>query len=394
MGNLTEKKKLINKRDKVLSRGNKKLPQFPKTIAGLEESSSEWNFKKAAHLLRRTTIGPTYSEITESVKDGLDKTLNKLLDDTQKTFNPPLNFLDEEDPETPLGETWVNAERKKNDSKRENSYAAWRVSLILDKNEPNVLLPHRPNYFLPLTWQARPSNDELERAINQYADENVPLEEGYDHLEAIVQLSLKYIIAEDVLGNFSRIELGYTNRSFWQVYNSDISRPFRETNHEPELMVSWMLKDKIVDYVRLSLNHQSNGQTSTLSRSWNRIIAETAFIVGSGVISPKVWWRIPEGKEADPADPKDNDNPDIDDYLGYGELNYVKLMQKHQFSIMVRNNLDFSENRGAVELGYSFPLTKKIKGYAQYFNGYGESLIDYDRYQERFGIGIKLTDWF
>ena len=148
MANLTEKKKLINKRDKVLSRGNKKLPQFPKTIAGLEESSSEWNFKKAANLLRRTTIGPTYSEITESVKDGLDKTLNKLLDDTQKTFNPPLNFLDEEDPETPLGETWVNAERKKNDSKRENSYAAWRVSLILDKNEPISI---REN--MALFWQ-------------------------------------------------------------------------------------------------------------------------------------------------------------------------------------------------------------------------------------------------
>ncbi|TPD51408.1 MAG: phospholipase [Thalassolituus maritimus] len=268
-----------------------------------------------------------------------------------------------------------------------------RTEMLASEN-PYVLLPHRPNYFLPLTWQARPSNDELERALNQYADEDVPLEDGYDHLEAIVQLSLKYIIAEDVLGNFSRIELGYTNRSFWQVYNSDISRPFRESNHEPELMVSWMLKDKIVDYVRFSLNHQSNGQTSTLSRSWNRIIAETAFIVGSGVISPKIWWRIPEGKEADPEDPKDNDNPDMDDYLGYGELHYVKLMQKHQFSIMVRNNLDFSENRGAVELGYSFPLTKKIKGYAQYFNGYGESLIDYDRYQERFGIGIKLTDWF
>ncbi len=163
-----------------------------------------------------------------------------------------------------------------------------RTEMLASEN-PYVLLPHRPNYFLPLTWQARPSNEELERAINQYADENVPLEEGYDHLEAIVQLSLKYIIAEDVLGNFSRIELGYTNRSFWQVYNSDISRPFRESNHEPELMVSWMLKDKVVDYVRLSLNHQSNGQTSTLSRSWNRIIAETAFIVGSGVINPKVW---------------------------------------------------------------------------------------------------------
>jgi len=268
-----------------------------------------------------------------------------------------------------------------------------RTEMLASEN-PYVLLPHRPNYFLPLTWQARPSNKEWSEALNQYADENVPLENGYDHLEAVVQLSLKYIIAEDVLGNFSRIELGYTNRSFWQVYNSDISRPFRESNHEPELMVSWMLRDVVIDYVRLSLNHQSNGQTSSLSRSWNRIIGEAAFIVGSGVLNTKVWWRIPETKEADPEDPKDNDNPDIDDYLGYGELGYVRVMDKHQLSVMVRNNFDFNENRGAVELGYSFPLTKKMKGYVQYFNGYGESLIDYDRYQERIGVGIKLSDWF
>ena len=136
MANLTEKKKSINKRDKVLARGNKKLPRFPKQIAGLEEISSEWNFEKAAHLLRRTTIGPTYDEIKNSVKDGLEETLSKLLDDTPKYFDPPLNFLDEEDLETPLGETWINAEKKRNDNQRENSYKAWRVSLILDKASP------------------------------------------------------------------------------------------------------------------------------------------------------------------------------------------------------------------------------------------------------------------
>ena len=265
---------------------------------------------------------------------------------------------------------------------------------MLASEHPYVLLPHRPNYFLPVTWQARPSNRELDRALSQFAEEPVGVDEGYDHLEALVQLSLKYIIAEDVLGKFSRIELGYTSRSFWQVYNGDISRPFRETNHEPELMFSWMLKDMVIDYLRLSLNHQSNGQTSTLSRSWNRIIAEVATVAGSGVINTRVWWRIPETSKADPEDPQDNDNPDIEDYLGYGELTYLKLMKQHQLSVMVRNNLDFDNNRGALELGYSFPLTKKIKGYAQYFNGYGESLIDYDRYQERIGVGIKLSDWF
>ena len=148
MANLVEKKKSLNKRDKVFQVANKKLPSFPKEIAGLEENSSDWNFEKAAHLLRRTTIGPTYDEIKKSVEDGLGQTLNKLLDDTPKSFDPPLNFLDDEDPETPLGETWVNAEKKRNDSKRENSYAAWRVSLILDKKNPISI---REN--MALFWQ-------------------------------------------------------------------------------------------------------------------------------------------------------------------------------------------------------------------------------------------------
>ena len=69
-------------------------------------------------------------------------------------------------------------------------------------------------------------------------------------------------------------------------------------------------------------------------------------------------------------------------------------MDQHQFEITIRNNLEKDTNRGAVQLGYSFPFNDRVKGYVQYFNGYGESLIDYNRFQERISIGFKLSDWF
>ncbi|MBW1838234.1 MAG: phospholipase A, partial [Deltaproteobacteria bacterium] len=68
---------------------------------------------------------------------------------------------------------------------------------------------------------------------------------------------------------------------------------------------------------------------------------------------------------------------------------------RHTFSLMLRNNLESGFKRGAVEAGWSFPLWKYkyFKGYMQYFSGYGESMIDYNRYVNRIGIGILLSDF-
>ena len=268
-----------------------------------------------------------------------------------------------------------------------------RTERLAAKN-PYIILPHRPNYFLPYTYYRYPSNQELNDSLSHYAEEPVEVDEGYDHPEGVFQISVKYLILEDFWGKLSRIEFGYTNRSYWQLYNQGMSRPFRETNHEPELMFSWPLKDRTIDLVSLSLNHQSNGQTSTLSRSWNRIIFQATSIMDRNILSLKAWYRIPEKDSADPDDPSDDDNPDILEYMGYGEFSYIKLMNQHQFEVILRNNLDFGNNRGAIQLGYTFPFNDRVKGYALYFNGYGDSLIDYNHYQERIGIGIKLSDWF
>ncbi len=82
----------------------------------------------------------------------------------------------------------------------------------------------------------------------------------------------------------------------------------------------------------------------------------------------------------------------ISDYMGYFESMMVYKWENYEFSAKGREN--FATHNGAIEIGITFPLSGKLKGYFQYFNGYGESLIDYNHLQERFGLGIALNDYF
>jgi phospholipase A1 len=60
---------------------------------------------------------------------------------------------------------------------------------------------------------------------------------------------------------------------------------------------------------------------------------------------------------------------------------------------MFRNNLRIGDNVSALQLEFSFPLIERINGYVQYFVGYGESLIDYNHYTNRIGVGFLVRDW-
>jgi len=68
-------------------------------------------------------------------------------------------------------------------------------------------------------------------------------------------------------------------------------------------------------------------------------------------------------------------------------------MDQHSIAVTLRNNLRVNDNVGSITLDWSFPIDNGMKAFFQYFNGYGESLIDYNQYQERIGIGIKISDW-
>ena len=120
-------------------------------------------------------------------------------------------------------------------------------------------------------------------------------------------------------------------------------------------------------------------------RSWNRVMVDFVLERDDTYLSIKPWWRIPEKREKD-------DNLDIEDFLGNFELRLVQKMEDHSLGMKLRNNLS-RDNKGAIQLDYTFPLNKRLRGYLQLFNGYGESLIDYNHYSRSIGVGIMLTDW-
>lgn len=242
---------------------------------------------------------------------------------------------------------------------------------------------HRANYVLPLKYSSSPNSTPFQESGMPAADL------GLDPIEAELQLSFKIKGIEGVFGHRNAdLWFGYAVTSFWQAYNSRISSPFRETNYEPEAMLVYRTNYEIAGFrgrfLNLALSHQSNGRGEELSRSWNRVYAQLGFERGNLNVLIRPWYRIPEAAA-------DDDNPDIEDYLGRGDLQLIYNKGRHTYSLLLRNNFRARENHGAVKLNWSFPLYGRLKGYVQYFDGYGESLIDYNHSQQSLGLGLSLT---
>lgn len=279
------------------------------------------------------------------------------------TFIPAIALATEPVPTSPTGSAIDERQREEE----------------LAENNRFSLLPYKQNYILPLTYNSNPNK-------RPYAD----VGEDIDRAELKFQFSFKVPLAKGLIAGRGNLYAGYTQQSFWQAYNSQHSSPFRETNYEPELFANFVSDYSLLGlrsrFLSVGLSHQSNGRSQDLSRSWNRIYALAAFERGNFYCAIKPWYRIPESS-------KDDDNPDIDKYFGYGELYALYIHKDHRFGLMWRNNLR-SENRGSIQLDWSFPLPgKRLNGYLQYFNGYGESLIDYDHSTNRIGLGIIVSNW-
>jgi phospholipase A1 len=258
-----------------------------------------------------------------------------------------------------------------------------------------VLTPHRQNYILAFTHNTDPNQEPWVGPNNPYGSTE-PMESA----EAKLQVSIKVpLLKESIFNENDEIYFGFTLKSFWQVYNEDISAPFRDSNYRPELFYQTPLDIPELEgsvFLRAGIEHESNGRSQLLSRSWNRVFFGMGYLRDRWTIYLQPWYRIEEDEKVDDGDPatpppaKGDDNPDISDYYGHFELLAAYDYDEYQITTLMRNN--FSTHKGALELGFSFPIYGRLRGYLQYFDGYGENLIDYDHRNQRIGVGILLTD--
>ena len=266
---------------------------------------------------------------------------------------------------------YKNIKKKSNSTKKsvikkvQNKNSKESLAQILTKNFN--IYPYKKNYFLPITYDTIEKNDRK-------------------NTETKFQFSIQKPIITNLLGLDETISFAYTQKSFWQTTKH--SSPFRETNYMPEIFMKAPAQNRYLKAYKLSFIHQSNGQDKQYSRSWNRVYLETFFQFDELFIIPKVWLRIPENK-------KDDDNPDIEDYYGYGNLKFAYAYKDQTLELTLRNNLKFNKNnKTSAKLDYTFPLGltgSDTFGYLQLFHGYGDSLIDYNKRTNKIGFGISLS---
>lgn len=257
-----------------------------------------------------------------------------------------------------------------------------------DKRRPFVVRTYQPNFLLPIHYTSS-----VNRSTNSPTQAAGVGNAGYRPIEAKLQVSLRAKVAENLLLPGADLWLAYTQRSLWQVWDTSDSQPFRSTDYQPEAIYIIPVPERIGELpagwklrmLQLGFTHQSNGQSDPLSRGWNRLGLGAGLERGDFSLLLRANQRLRlQGKD---------DNPDIADYLGRGEIDLAWLPGTSTLSLAWRGNLQ-SGKRGSLQLDWTHPVFADqptgLRWYAQLFHGYGETLLDYKHRQTSLGLGLTL----
>ncbi|MGR5132173.1 phospholipase A [Vibrio alfacsensis] len=224
---------------------------------------------------------------------------------------------------------------------------------------------HSDNYLLPFYTESK---------VNQ--KRFAPLNpNGHDAKDVFIQfqISMKYkLLSFGDHGLFA----AYTQRSNWEAY--DDSAYFRDDQYNPDLFYRWNVNPWQLSF---GFEHQSNGAGGTDEVSWNRAYLDTKWDFDSGFVRFKPWIDVGN---------KDY-NPDIVDYLGYGELELGWLpVNDNEVKLTVANLFTKDWQYGFYRLSWDFPVYQGLRGYMKAETGYGLTISNYDFDESAFGAGFAF----
>ncbi len=114
---------------------NAQLPLSENLEGGLEPFGGTWDYKQAAHLIRRAMFGGRRADVDQALAMGLDSAVAALLDDSEMLPDPPVNIFNDPEDDVPLGETFVFSPYNPNyDGRRRSVTKAWWTGLMLNQS--------------------------------------------------------------------------------------------------------------------------------------------------------------------------------------------------------------------------------------------------------------------
>lgn len=265
---------------------------------------------------------------------------------------------------------------------------AWELT-DATKRGTFVVRTYEPTFVLPAHYSSS-----IDRSPTSPTHPLSGETDQYKPLEAKIQISLRTKVLQNLLLPDADLWFAYTQRSMWQVWDSQDSAPFRSTDYQPEALYVIPVPAKLAtlpagwrwDMVQLGLAHQSNGQSDPLSRSWNRLYVGASLAHGELGIMLRENFRFHEAL-------RDDDNPDLTHYIGTTEMTLAWLPGRATAALswhVYPGNLA----RGALQADWTYPVHRAapqgLRWYLQLFSGYGETLLDYNHRQNTVGLGVTL----
>lgn len=198
------------------------------------------------------------------------------------------------------------------------------------------------------------------------------------------QISIQQRLTRSTLPFGTYLYLFYSQKCWWNVLEN--SMPMVDLNFNPGIGLAkpLFLKNRYVGKVTLMAEHESNGRDGLASRSWNKISLAASIMIDPQVtVHGKVWIPIVDGQN----------NRDILDYSGIYQVGTEFTSRNRRFTASVvlvkRRGWKLNYNT-IIELGYRIFRRDNQFLFLQFYNGYGECMLDYNQFRSRVRVGIVI----